>query len=260
MIHSKVLKAAAAVFLLLLVAGIFCGAAAAGSVASVSADKLMENPSSNITQALQNRVASVDMQQTNSQPDKGFKVNIRGIGTIGNSSPLYVIDGVAGGNLDGINPNDIESIDVLKDAASSAIYGARAANGVILMDKSTGVQESQPGASMQIRIRGQRSLSASNDPLIVLDGIPFNGSLSDINPSDIKSMDILKDASATAIYGSRGANGVILVTTDVPASIQTSASLSGYYGQSNFLTSVLNGIQKAIFGLLTNIFDTFLFL
>jgi TonB-linked SusC/RagA family outer membrane protein len=66
---------------------------------------------------------------------------------------------------------------------------------------------------MQIRIRGQRSLSASNDPLIVLDGIPFMGQLSDINPTDIKSMDILKDASATAIYGSRGANVVIIITT-----------------------------------------------
>ena len=65
---------------------------------------------------------------------------------------------------------------------------------------------SQPGANMQIRIRGTRSLTASNDPLIVLDGIPFMGNLSDINPSDIKSMDILKDASSTAIYGSRGAN------------------------------------------------------
>lgn len=72
---------------------------------------------------------------------------------------------------------------------------------------------SKPGASMQIRIRGTRSLTASNDPLIVLDGIPFAGSLNDIDPNNIKSMDILKDASATAIYGSRGANGVILITT-----------------------------------------------
>lgn len=72
---------------------------------------------------------------------------------------------------------------------------------------------SRPGATTQIRIRGQRSLTASNDPLVVLDGIPFAGSIGDINPNDIKSIDILKDASATAIYGSRGANGVILVTT-----------------------------------------------
>ncbi|KAA3437689.1 SusC/RagA family TonB-linked outer membrane protein [Rufibacter hautae] len=73
---------------------------------------------------------------------------------------------------------------------------------------------SQPGASMQIRVRGARSLNASNDPLVVLDGIPFAGSIGDINPNDITSVDILKDASATAIYGSRGANGVILVTTN----------------------------------------------
>ncbi|WP_237390706.1 SusC/RagA family TonB-linked outer membrane protein [Fulvivirga sediminis] len=73
---------------------------------------------------------------------------------------------------------------------------------------------SKPGASMQIRIRGVRSLSGENDPLIVLDGVPFAGSLSDLDPNSIKSVDILKDASATAIYGSRGANGVILVTTN----------------------------------------------
>ena len=73
---------------------------------------------------------------------------------------------------------------------------------------------SKPGAAMQIRIRGTRSLSASNDPLIVLDGIPFSGSLSDINVDDVKSIDILKDASSTAIYGSRGANGVIMITTE----------------------------------------------
>lgn len=87
-----------------------------------------------------------------------------------------------------------------------------------LQGRLPGVEISQtntkPGASMQIRIRGARSLTASNDPLVVLDGIPFGGSFADINPSDIKSIDILKDASATAIYGSRGANGVILITTN----------------------------------------------
>ena len=90
--------------------------------------------------------------------------------------------------------------------AAQALQGRVA--GVLMTQTST-----KPGAEMQIRIRGQRSLSASNDPLIVLDGIPFMGQLSDINPADIKSMDILKDASATAIYGSRGANGVIIITT-----------------------------------------------
>ena len=80
--------------------------------------------------------------------------------------------------------------------------------GVELTQTST-----RPGSTLQIRIRGARSLTATNDPLVVLDGIPFIGSLNEINNDDIKSIDILKDASATAIYGSRGANGVILITT-----------------------------------------------
>ncbi len=108
-----------------------------GSVVSVKGDVMREVPSSNVSQALQGRVAGVDISQTSSKP----------------------------------------------------------------------------GSPMQIRIRGTRSLTADNDPLIVLDGIPFPGSLADISPNDIQSMDILKDASATAIYGSRGANGVILITS-----------------------------------------------
>ena len=94
-------------------------------------------------------------------------------------------------------------------AATNAAQALQGRVAGVLMTQTS----SKPGAEMQIRIRGQRSLSASNDPLIVLDGIPFMGQLSDINPTDIKSMDILKDASATAIYGSRGANGVIIITT-----------------------------------------------
>ena len=94
-------------------------------------------------------------------------------------------------------------------AASNAAQALQGRVAGVLMTQTN----SKPGAEMQIRIRGQRSLTASNDPLIVLDGIPFMGNLSDINPADIKSMDILKDASATAIYGSRGANGVIIITT-----------------------------------------------
>lgn len=109
-----------------------------GSVASISGDRMRDIPAPNISQAIQGRIAGVDISQTSSKP----------------------------------------------------------------------------GANMQILIRGQRSLTASNDPFIVLDGIPFPGSLGDINPNDIKSIEILKDASATAIYGSRGANGVILLTTN----------------------------------------------
>lgn len=129
--------------------------AVTGSVASMKGDAMREVASSNITQALQGRVAGVEMSQTSSKP----------------------------------------------------------------------------GSQMQIRIRGTRSLNASNDPLIVLNGIPFAGSIGDINPNDIQSLDILKDASATAIYGSRGANGVIIITTNTGQRGQKArVSYNGYYG------------------------------
>jgi len=118
--------------------------------------------------------------------------------------------------------------DKLRDVPSSNISQA-------LQGRVSGVEMSQtsskPGSSMQIRIRGTRSLNASNDPLVVLDGIPFAGSISDISTDDIKSIDILKDASATAIYGSRGANGVILVTSNKGQKGQEAhITYSGYEG------------------------------
>jgi TonB-linked SusC/RagA family outer membrane protein len=144
-----------------------------GSVASVSGQTMREVPASNITDALQGRIAGVDIEQTSSQP----------------------------------------------------------------------------GATMQIRIRGTRSLTASNDPLIVLDGIPFAGTLADINTDDIKSIDILKDASATAIYGSRGANGVILITTNRGEKGEKALiTYNGYYGlQDAIKYPMMNGPEFVAF-------------
>lgn len=84
-------------------------------------------------QALQGVTAGVSITQNNGSPGAGTRVTIRGLGTIGNSNPLYIVDGVAVGNIDYLGPSDIETIDVLKDAASAAIYGSRAANGVVLV-------------------------------------------------------------------------------------------------------------------------------
>ena len=94
---------------------------------------------------------------------------------------------------------------------------------------------SKPGSAPQVRIRGRRSFNASNEPLYVIDGIPTVGGLEDINPQDITSMEVLKDASATAIYGSRGSNGVVLITTKRGGAGKTSVSLDSYYGVSNEL-------------------------
>ncbi|MFC5412478.1 TonB-dependent receptor [Larkinella bovis] len=91
----------------------------------------------------------------------------------------------------------------------------------------------RPGQEGTVLIRGPRSLSGSNNPLIVLDGIIFGGSLSDINPNDIKSLDILKDASASAIYGSRAANGVILITSKGGVSEKPTISFNAFAGVSD---------------------------
>ena len=148
--------------------------AVTGSVASISGDRLREIPAPNISQALQGRLPGVEISQTSTKP----------------------------------------------------------------------------GATMQIRVRGTRSLTASNDPLVVLDGIPFPGSIGDINPNDIKSVDILKDASATAIYGSRGANGVILITTNRgQKGSKAKISYNSYYGGETLFAKfpMMNGPEFVAF-------------
>ena len=107
--------------------------------------------------------------------------------------------------------------------------------GQALQGRAAGITVSSngtaPGQSPTIRIRGNRSLSGSNDPLLVVDGVPYDGSLNDLNPDDITSLEVLKDASSTAIYGARGANGVILITTRRGKSGAPKATYSGYYGE-----------------------------
>ncbi|HTM93265.1 MAG TPA: TonB-dependent receptor plug domain-containing protein, partial [Flavisolibacter sp.] len=142
--------------------------AVTGSVASINGDVMREVPAPNISQALQGRIAGVDMGQTSTRP----------------------------------------------------------------------------GANMQIRVRGTRSLTGNNDPLVVLDGVPFAGNIGDINPNDIKSVDILKDASSTAIYGSRGANGVILITTNKGVKRgKPRISYNAYYGAQDLFAEypMMNG-------------------
>lgn len=109
-----------------------------GATVQVKGENIAKLSTTDAFTALQGQTPGVMILQNSGQAGEGYKVNIRGIGTTGNSDPLYVIDGVAGGSLNDLNPSDIESIDVLKDAASAAIYGARAANGVILVTTRQG--------------------------------------------------------------------------------------------------------------------------
>lgn len=109
-----------------------------GATVQVKGDDITKLSSVNVLGALQSQTPGVNIIKQSGKPGDGFKVTIRGLGTIGNSNPLYIIDGVPNGDINLLNPSDIESVDVLKDAASAAIYGARASNGVILITTKQG--------------------------------------------------------------------------------------------------------------------------
>lgn len=104
-----------------------------GATVQVKGDDLQKLNTVNPLGALQSQAPGVSIVKNSGVPGEGFKISVRGIGTTGNSTPLYIVDGVTTGSIDHLSPADIESIDVLKDAASAAIYGARAANGVVLV-------------------------------------------------------------------------------------------------------------------------------
>lgn len=109
-----------------------------GAVGTVTADEIAELPILRTEQALQGRTAGVQVSQNSGSPGSPLTVRIRGSGTINNSDPLYIVDGVPVDGLDFLNPNDIESMNVLKDASAAAIYGARGANGVVLITTRQG--------------------------------------------------------------------------------------------------------------------------
>lgn len=108
-----------------------------GATVQVKGESLAKMNTNSSLQGMQGQTPGVNISSTSGQPGSDMKVSIRGLGTVGNSSPLYLIDGV-GGDISTLNPADIESIDILKDAASAAIYGAQAANGVVLITTKSG--------------------------------------------------------------------------------------------------------------------------
>ena len=108
-----------------------------GATAQIKGDDIAKMNTTSPLQAMQGQLPGVNIASSSGQPGEGMKVTVRGLGTTGNSSPLYLIDGMPG-DINTLNPSDIESIDVLKDAASAAIYGAQAANGVVLVTTKQG--------------------------------------------------------------------------------------------------------------------------
>lgn len=130
-----------------------------GSVAVVSRDAIAEQPVSSFAEALQGRAAGVTITNAGG-PAGDSQIRVRGVGSVNGSDPLIIVDGVQGVNISSVNPNDIETMQVLKDAAATAIYGARAANGVIIVTTKQGTKD----AKVRVSYNGYISLSTmAND-------------------------------------------------------------------------------------------------
>ena len=166
-----------------------------GATVQVKGEEIAKLNTTNALEAMQSSTPGVQITSSSTQPGKGYKVYIRGIGTIGDSAPLYVIDGVAGGNLDGINPADIESIDILKDAASAAIYGSRAANGVILVTTKQGkagkLEISYNGAMGWSNVYKRPQMLNAQQFMTIMDEYSFNTSGQKVNFADFVPKSIL---------------------------------------------------------------------
>lgn len=115
-----------------------------GSISQLNGEELTVIPTPSVTQAIQGKVAGVQVTQNSGEPGATSTVRIRGVGTLNNSSPLYVVDGMLMDDISFLNPNDIESLTVLKDASAAAIYGARGANGVIIVTTKGGGYNQEP--------------------------------------------------------------------------------------------------------------------
>ena len=171
-----------------------------GATVQVKGEDIAKLNTTNALEAMQSSTPGVQITQASTQPGKGYKVYIRGIGTTGNSAPLYVIDGVAGGRLDDINPADIESIDILKDAASAAIYGARAANGVILVTTKQGkagkIEVSYNGAIGWSNVYKRPQLLNASQYMKIMDEYSFNTSGQTMDWSGFIPQDIISKVNS----------------------------------------------------------------
>ena len=164
-----------------------------GSTVQVKGDQIARTSNVSAFTALQSMTPGVQIKSNSGKPGDGFAVTIRGMGTTGDSSPLYIIDGLVGGDLNAINPNDIESVDILKDAASTAIYGARAANGVIIVTTRHG-QEGRPTVNLDVYYGWQNmgkkpQVLTAREYMAVMDEAAVNDGLGMYNWTDYMSQE-----------------------------------------------------------------------
>jgi len=195
-----------------------------GSVSTVKAEELSAMPQGNVTQQMQGRVAGVTVTQ-DSRPGQAAKVRIRGFGSFQNNSPLYVVDGVPTTDINAINPQDVESLTVLKDAGAASIYGARASNGVIVITTKKG----KPGMTVNYNMyAGTQNPGAGPDNLLNTQGMADLTWLVYANDGTVETHPVYGPSSGSPTLPSWAANTIWFDEVTRNAPIQNhDLSLSG---------------------------------
>ncbi len=162
-----------------------------GSVSSIRGDDLIKVPSSNPLQALQGKVAGINVATGSGEPGENPVVRVRGVGTLNNANPIFVVDGVILDDVSFLNANDIESMDVLKDASATAIYGSRGANGVfIITTKGSRVGQVRPA---QISFKAEYSIQRLQNKIDLMNKEEFVDAYNEIFPGTFNNTDVLPD-------------------------------------------------------------------
>jgi TonB-linked SusC/RagA family outer membrane protein len=163
-----------------------------GATIEVKGDEITKQNTVSPMTALQSLTPGLNITKISGEPGAGFKVNIRGVGTIGNSQPLYIVDGVPRGDINYLNPSDIESIDVLKDAASAAIYGARASNGVVMVTTKRGsfnkMEVTYDGYTGVQNVYKLLPLLDAKEYLMIMNEARMNSNLAPYGPADYNKL------------------------------------------------------------------------
>ena len=220
-----------------------------GSTVQVKGDDLAKLNTTSALGAMQSSTPGVSIMSSNGQPGSGYNVNIRGMGTIGSYAPLYVIDGVTGGDINSLNPSDIESIDVLKDAASCAIYGARGANGVILITtkqgKSGKFTVTYDGFYGVQNVQKMPEFLNAQQYMDIQDQVNFNMGKDPINWAGVLNPDLYNSIKDGSFVGTNWLEGI----RNVNAPNQNHAvNLVGGTEVSKFSMGVSYTDQEGIFG------------
>lgn len=163
-----------------------------GSVSSVKSDDLTRIPNSSPMGALQGKVAGLQIVSNSGAPGSGVTVRVRGVGTFNNSNPIYVVDGVILDNIDFLNSSDIESMEVLKDASATTIYGARGANGVIIV---TTKRAKDGSANVLVNFNAEMSIQKLQRQIKLLSGKEYATIVNEINPGTYNNLDAVPNTN-----------------------------------------------------------------